>query len=111
MATGPEFEALWELDDGEALHAEFPSTFEIPPASERQALHTGQLVKLIFRIPIAVKDAAPSVVVERMWVVVGGVYAAKYFGTLNNDARYAKHVVSGLEVEFEARHVIQIWRE
>lgn len=110
MQIEPDFTEPWELDDGEALHAEFPDTFEIPPTSERCTLQSGQIVKLVFRIPIEDESGEDSVVVERMWVVVSGKDGARYFGTLNNDAMYAEHVVAGLEVHFEARHVIQIWR-
>ena len=101
----------WELEDGEARHAEAPTSFEIPSVSERQTLRPGQIVKLIFRIALSDGDDSPSEGTERMWVKIDGRLGPFYFGTLDNDARCTDEFRSGLKVSFEPRHVIQIWRE
>src|SRR5690349_24966056 len=38
----------WRLQDAEALHAEHPPSFFIPPAARRRALQPGELLKLRF---------------------------------------------------------------
>jgi hypothetical protein len=70
----------YTLDSGVERHQEAPDTFEIPPASEREALTPGQLVKLMFRI-----DVDGEVHVERMWVIVEEMRPEFYVGVLDND--------------------------
>jgi len=101
----------WELEDGESRHAEAPTSFEIPAATERQSLQPGQIVKLIFRNALSDGDGKRSEGTERMWVKVDGRLGPFYFGTLDNDARSTREFKAGLKVSFEPRHVIQIWRE
>lgn len=101
----------WELEDGEARHAEAPISFEIPVASERRSLQAGQIVKLIFRIALREGNGERSERTERMWVTVDGRVGPLYVGTLDNDARCTNEVKTGLKVSFAPRHVIQIWRE
>ena len=101
----------WELEDGEARHAEAPETFEIPSAHERASLHAGQIVKLAFRIALGEPGGTTSETTERMWVVINDRAGSFYIGTLDNDARSTDEFKSGRPVLFEPRHVIQIWRE
>ncbi|OOG38364.1 hypothetical protein [Rhodanobacter sp. C05] len=101
----------WELEDGEARHAEAPTTFEIPPAVERNSLQPGQIVKLMFRIALSDANGEESEHTERMWVIVGGRVGTFYVGTLDNDAGCTNEFKAGLKVVFAPRHVIQIWRE
>jgi hypothetical protein len=99
----------WCLDDGEALHAEAPETFWIPPREDRERLGLGDLVKLIFRI--AVDDPAAPVAVERMWVIVRERAEGGYLGLLDNDPfalAENDELWSGVEIPFEPRHVIDI---
>jgi len=99
----------WCLDDGEALHAEAPDTFWIPPREDRERLGPGDLVKLIFRI--AVDDSASPVAVERMWVIVRERAEGGYLGLLDNDPfalAENDELWSGVEIPFEPRHVIDI---
>ena len=100
----------WELDDGEEINREAPSTFWIPAADRRAALVEGDIVKLIFRM--TVRDPATreeQVEVERMWVIVDGRNGAAYHGRLDNDPYCTSDLISGAAVEFEAKHVIQIY--
>src|SRR5688572_15775748 len=59
----------WWLQDAEALHAEHPRSFFIPPAERRRALAPGELVRLGFEYgPHA--DRRGEGHIERMWVQV-----------------------------------------
>ena len=95
----------YTLDNGADTQREFPTTFEIPPQQDRESLHPGDLVKLIFRIEFA--DEAH---VERMWVRVAEVRPEFYVGVLDNDPYCTNEIRSGMKVEFHADHVIQIDR-
>ena len=99
----------WCLEDGEALHREAPETFWLPEPERRDALQTGDLAKLVFRI--SVDNEEEPVAVERMWVLVRGRVGDHYFGVLDNDP-YAieenDELWSGVELPFAARHVIDI---
>ena len=100
----------WELEDGDARHAEAPTTFEIPAAVERNSLQPGQIVKLMFRIALSDANGEESEHTERMWVKVGSLVGAFYVGTLDNDAACTNEFKAGLKVLFAPRHIIQIWR-
>jgi len=96
----------YTLDDGVMLNREFPATFLIPPEDERIGLSTGDFVKLIFRI-----ETDDDTAVERMWVKVTEVRASGYLGILDNDALCTEAIRSGMQIEFHADHVIQIYRD
>jgi len=99
----------WELDDGEALHAEAPVTFWIPDRTSRESVPPGHLVKLVFRMRGSAPDEDVSV--ERMWVQVVERSHAQYRGLLDNDPFASEVLKSGDEVYFEPRHIIQIWTD
>lgn len=101
----------WTLDDGEVLHREAPSTFEIPDLAERSALEAGQIVKLMFRIALHEENGEEFEQVERMWVEVRRRVDRCYVGVLDNDAHSTDDIKAGMEVVFEPRHVIQIYRD
>ncbi|GLC94055.1 hypothetical protein Tamer19_34630 [Cupriavidus sp. TA19] len=101
----------WELDDGEPIAAAHPDTFWIPPREERDALVPGQQVKLIFRILVAADDDSEEVHVERMWVIVTGREGSLYTGELDNQPYCTEDMAPGMPLCFEARHVINIYRE
>ena len=99
----------WCLEDGEALHREAPNTFWLPDLERRDALQTGDLAKLVFRI--SVENDEEPVAVERMWVLVRGRVGNNYFGVLDNDPCAIEEndeLWSGVELPFAARHVIDI---
>jgi len=100
----------WSLDDGEELHREAPSTFWMPPVERRHALVHDDIVKLIFRMTVRDRETEDETVeVERMWVIVQGRDGNGYRGVLDNDPYCTRDLVSGAIVEFEPRHVIQIY--
>lgn len=99
----------WCLEDGEAYHAEAPSTFWIPERHRREDLHAGDLAKLIFRI--SVDNADENVAVERMWVLVRERTATGYLGILDNEPDAIAENDEfwlGSELPFNAKHVINI---
>ena len=99
----------WCLDDGEEYHRAAPATFWIPGRERRTNLQPGDLAKLIFRI--RVDNPQAPVAVERMWVLVRERIAEGYLGILDNDPYAVEKnpdFWSGIELPFEARHVIDI---
>lgn len=108
----PSFDADgWELDDGEAMHAQAPATFEIPSRDAREGLRPGDFAKLVFRI--LVDDENEPVKVERMWVIVRERRLGGYFGILDNEPDAIAEnddLWVGTELPFEPRHVIDIQR-
>jgi len=91
------------LDDGEQINAEAPDTFQIPSRADREALVSGDIVKLIFRI-----ESDTEANVERMWVIVKERTANGYRGILDNDPYCTKEISAGLALQFKPEHVIQI---
>lgn len=94
----------YTLIDGEAQSLAHPTTFFIPSKEERLGLRPGDLAKVIFNPP---SGGGYS---ERMWVKITEVLEpGKYKGTLDN---YPTNLNLGLrfeaQVEFEAKHVIQL---
>lgn len=101
----------WELDDAEAIHNEFPTSFWLPPREARDNLQAQQLVKLIFRILTADEEGAEEVNVERMWVIVKGRVGDLYLGQLDNNPYCTDGIRSGMELCFLPHHVIAIYEE
>lgn len=96
----------YSLDDAEAVAAECPETFSIPPRLEREKIAPGDLAKLIFRIGIA-----EECFVERMWVAVTEKRKdGRFIGMLDNDPYCTESIRSGMEVVFGPEHIIQIWK-
>lgn len=98
--------ASYKLEDGELLNEVAPDTFWMPPREARQSLSEGDIVKLIFRI-----DHDGKTDVERMWVVVKASIGTEYIGELNNQPYCTSALAEGSEIQFAARHVIQIWED
>ena len=96
----------FRLDSGVEAHAEFPETFDIPSASDRESLGEGDLAKLILRFTDGNREF-----VERMWVRIQDVQPHCYVGILDNDAFGTDQIRAGMRVEFNADHVIQIQRD
>ena len=99
----------WQLDDGEAYHADAPKTFWIPSEYDRSNLRAGDFAKLIFRVEFAEEPT-----VERMWVIVRAALGeATYLGILDNEPTSLEEndrLWVGFELPFQARHVIAIER-
>lgn len=101
----------WELDDAEAIHNEYPTSFWLPPRDARNSLQPQQLVKLIFRIVTTDERGVKEVSVERMWVVVKGRVGNLYSGQLDNDPYCTDGIKAGMEVYFLPNHVIDIYEQ
>ncbi|HEX2575789.1 MAG TPA: DUF2185 domain-containing protein [Aquihabitans sp.] len=98
--------AEWGLLDAEAQHEAFPDTFPIPTRAERDALRTGDMVKLVF-----VLDPPPASGpnAERMWVEVRSTLPDGSFdGWLTNQPVVITSLGPAALVAFEARHVAGI---
>lgn len=95
----------YTLMDGEAQNLAHPTTFYIPPKEERLKLRPGDLAKVVFT------PASGRGLSERMWVKITEVQEpGKYVGVLDNDPLDPNlGVLDGSTVEFEAKHVIQLW--
>lgn len=96
----------WGLLDAEAQHEAFPDTFPIPTRVERDALRTGDMVKLVF-----VLDPPPASGpnAERMWVEVrSALDDGSFDGWLTNRPVVIGTLEPSALVAFEARHVAGI---
>lgn len=98
--------ADWGLLDAEGQHGAFPDTFPIPSRTERHALRTGDMVKLVFVLDPP-PPSGPNA--ERMWVEVRSAHPD---GTVDGWLTNRPVVVTSLEpsalVAFEPRHVAGI---
>jgi hypothetical protein len=98
----------WWLTDAEALHAEHPRSFFIPPADRRHALRPGELVKLGFAYgPHADREGDGHV--EKMWVeVLDQDAAGAALGRLRNRPHRLAALEIGDVVAFGAHQVLSI---
>lgn len=92
----------WSLLDAEVHNAAHPRSFFIPAREEREAIEVGGLVKLVF------EDEAGDG--ERMWVEVTDRAPGGYVGILTNQPLVID-LDQGARVEFEPRHIIDIYEE
>jgi hypothetical protein len=86
----------YQLDDGEACHAKYPDTFELPAEFIRKNLCVGDHAKLMF----IVDDFT-----ERMWVLITSKEDSKYIGTLDNQPQFSA-LKYGAIITFEPKHII-----
>ena len=94
------------LEDAEALNRKYPDTFWIPPKERREHLVKDDLVKLVFNLTDGEQTQG-----ERMWVIVKSGDSSGYSGTLDNDPYSTNKIKAGLEISFEPRHVIEIFKD
>lgn len=88
------------LTDGCKRNIEFPESFPIPEPEEKERLHPGTHVKLMFETP----DQA-----ERMWVLITSRKGSKLEGTLCNEPFLLDHELAyGDQVQFSLDNVIDI---
>ncbi|MGI8757217.1 MAG: immunity protein Imm33 domain-containing protein [Acidimicrobiales bacterium] len=96
----------WGLLDAEAQHEAFPDTFPIPTKAERQALRTGDMVKLVFVVDPP-PPSGPNA--ERMWIEVRSAHRdGSYEGWLTNQPVVVTSLEPSALVGFEACHVAGI---
>ena len=90
----------WGLLDAEAQHDAFPDTFPIPSGAERNALRTGDMVKLVFVLDPPPASGSNA---ERMWVEVREAHAdGTYDGWLTNQPVVLTALEPSAIVAFEA---------
>lgn len=104
---------FWELRSGELAHLKNPESFRIPSLAERQNVHRGQAVRLIFDIEGENEDRSIETVGERMWVIVSEEIGAEYVGILDNQPACSNlednvYLRFGVEVPFRAEHIIDV---
>lgn len=98
--------ADWGLLDAESQHEAFPDTFPIPTRAERDALRTGDMVKLVFVVDPPPTNGPNA---ERMWVEVRTAHAdGSYDGWLTNKPVVISSLEPSTLVAFEPRHVAGI---
>jgi hypothetical protein len=101
----------WELESGEARHAEAPKTFWIPPRKERESLEVGTGVKLLFIIETE-DESGIERCVERMWVIIKRRLPGIYIGVLDSEPATfepePEFLAKGAEIVFKTEHIIDI---
>jgi hypothetical protein len=103
----------WELESGEARHAEAPTSFAIPPRQIRQSLLPGMMAKLLFVIVASDEAEQAQQNTERMWVSITEQNASGYLGRLVNKPFTIREGVEhdlrwGVELALLPEHVIDI---
>ncbi len=98
----------WELEDGEAKNSENPTSFFIPSLESRQNLLPDDKAKLILRIRTVNDKDVEEDNVEGMWVIVREKKEDFFVGILDTTAECTDEMKMGMEVLFEARHVVQV---
>jgi hypothetical protein len=96
----------WSLDDAEIIAKEAKYTFYKPSKNLISKLQIGNLVKLIFRFETD-KPEMPGA--ERMWVIITDINNGKFTGKLDNDPYYIKDLKHKDVLEFEGKHIIQVY--
>ncbi len=99
----------WEIDDGEAAHAESPETYWIPSLEARNAVGVGDSVKLRFYIRVEEEDGEIYDHGERMWVEIVGRVGTWFRGSLDNQPTCTDDIGPGFQVWFQPRHIIDIY--
>jgi hypothetical protein len=97
----------WTLLDAEEQAAAYPRSFFIPSRETRSSLGVDDLVKLVFEV-VGGEDAGAG---ERMWVRITDKAPGGYVGALENEPIVVDGLWPGARVEFEPRHVIDVWHE
>jgi len=84
---------------------EHPDTFKIPGRYQRQHVHRGFFVKLVFELP---EPSPEGYAAERMWVRVTSRSGKRYIGELSNDPQMVDGLSRGEDVEFGPQHILEI---
>lgn len=102
----------WELVSGEERNAEYPDTFHIPTAEERNSIEIGSYIKAAFEVATPVdEEFGGEPWGERMWIKVIGFDGPYIIGTWANMSLVADLVPPlrfGRPVAILPEHVISI---
>ena len=96
----------WSLLDCAQEHKKHPDMFDVPSSSALSSLKVGDCVKLIFE-PL---KADANLTGERMWVQLTRVPPVGWRGRLDNVPVFIKGLHMGALIEFESRHVADVYR-
>ncbi len=104
-------EDAWELESGEARHAEAPDSFQIPSRDVRESLSVGDAVKLLFNIE-SEGESGLERNVERMWVIIRERVGDLYVGVLDSSPCSIEpdpdFLARGSEVVFGPEHIVDV---
>jgi uncharacterized protein YegJ (DUF2314 family) len=81
----------------------------IPTDEKRNAVKSGDLVKLIFRFRDYVEKDGHTFTAEHMWVNVLGRGSGYFIGKLDNDPLHLTILKAGDEVHFHPKHIVKFW--
>lgn len=95
------------------MNEEYPDTFSIPTAEERNKVIPTDFVKLGFEVAGEDEESDDGVTTfnERMWVQVKGAYGPYLWGTLSNEPSFEGSEIGlefGSEVIFLPEHILSI---
>ncbi|QRV01993.1 DUF2314 domain-containing protein [Arcanobacterium phocisimile] len=96
----------WELWNAQEL-ASMLDGLTIPAAEELAKVQPGDIVKLVFGLV----NPETEIAAERMWVMVNGLDAAGFTGTLDTDPEVITSLQAGDEISFDSSHIIEIFDE
>jgi hypothetical protein len=97
----------WQLLDAEEQAAAHPRSFFVPSRETRASLGIDDLVKLQFEAVDGDDEGAG----ERMWVRITDTAPGGYVATLENEPVVIEGLWPGTRIEFEPRHVIDVWHD
>ena len=98
----------YTLADCLRRHAKYPATFEVPQPDEIARLKPGDTVKLIFELPEPERHES-GMEAERLWVRISSVLPGGRFTAELDNEPSALATARGHWVEFEARHIADIY--
>lgn len=98
-----------DLLDARARNVENPETFYIPSKEELKKVKKGSHVKLCWLNDTPGILHGKKVKNERMWVKVLDKDGEFFLGELDNDPAYTPGLKLGDRIEFEARHILDIY--
>ena len=105
----------WTLIDAEAMHQQYPTSFEIPCELDRKNRVRGDSVKLIFDLLVPDENNEINRFGERMWTIVLGRENDSYIGALCNHPSVFQPGTGFLQVGcyfyFEPKHIIDTYHQ
>ena len=95
----------FNLVDGVALHNARPKTFFVPSDEVKKNITEGDRVRLIF------DHEEVDIPQEQLWVTVSSAEYPKYVGTLNDWSLFKPALKMGLEIDFDADHIVYVVKD
>ena len=95
-----EQETIWYLEDTRELAEAAPYTFYVPSPEVIARLHTGDMVKLIFRYD---EDDESG---EALWLRLSEIDGDEFIGLLDSSPAATPELQVGDEIEFNVYHIV-----